>query len=1030
MNRTKSDVHHHAWVRGYQGSEKLVYGSNVASAMNPFLKKFCAGRGLEYLKVDEHWRIQDFSHDVQKFVIAPETLAVGKDIYEFLPELSDWKDSLSAVLSGQTDHFQLSKIHRGSKNQPPVYFDLWAIANDNAAPTDLSTPNQPHQLMIFLEDTTASFILEQKLAKQDKQVNFLLNKIQTDHLSIDQIIDWLGFPLFITDDSGDILKANYAAEKILKYHRNELIAININEIITDFNILSYIKNNHIVAEDDCLKYVETLCKQKTGEEIYLAFSAVLIHSEIPEIKSTYIYLGREVGNSKQMELAIRQNEAYYRLITENTNDLISRQTPEGIYLFVSDSCRSLLGYEPEEMIGCLADEFFHPEDKVPIFNSNNPLVRHRIRRQDGAYIWVETNRRLVRNPQNSKELEILAISRDISEYISAEAKLQELNETLETKVAERTAALEEVNIQFLEEIVERNRVEKTLRSSEQRLRRQSNALLELTKHRTRTGGDLHLAIQEISEVAARTLEVERASVWLYNEKKSAIVCFDLYEQSSDRHGSEMPISVSDYPQYFQALTAERILAISHVETDPRAQELAANYLVPLGIVSLLDAPIRLAGKIVGVICIEHTGSPRQWALEEENFAASLADFVALAMEESERKRAEAELQKANEELEMRVEERTAALQASNHQLRIEIQERQQATEALRVAEAKYRSIFENVTEGIFQTSPDGRFLSANPALARILGYGTPEDLMQRVTDIRNQLYIDPKRRDDFIHAIANSGAVSDFESLAYSTGGNVIWISENARAVYDEHGQILYYEGTVQDITTRKIVAEALRYQREESEQLLLNILPKPIAERLKLNESVIADSFPEVTVMFADIVGFTQLSAQISAKQLVELLNKIFSLFDQLADKHGLEKIKTIGDAYMVVGGLPTPRQDHAEAIAEMALDMQAAVVQFNHELNIPCPEPLRIRIGINSGPVVAGVIGLKKFIYDLWGDTVNTASRMESQGIPGCIQITTSTYQLLKNQDKYHFEQRGQIEVKGKGLMTTYMLTAKTSI
>jgi class 3 adenylate cyclase len=310
-----------------------------------------------------------------------------------------------------------------------------------------------------------------------------------------------------------------------------------------------------------------------------------------------------------------------------------------------------------------------------------------------------------------------------------------------------------------------------------------------------------------------------------------------------------------------------------------------------------------------------------------------------------------------------------------------------------------------------------------------LGYGNPEELIQRVTDIRNQLYIDPKRRDDFIHAIANSGAVSDFESLAYSTGGNVIWISENARAVYNENGQILYYEGTVQDITTRKIVAEALRYQREESEQLLLNILPKPIAERLKLNEVVIADSFPEATVMFADIVGFTQLSAQISAKQLVELLNQIFSLFDQLADKHGLEKIKTIGDAYMVVGGLPTPRPDHAVAIAEMALDMQAAVAQFNNELKIPCPEPLRIRIGINSGPVVAGVIGLKKFIYDLWGDTVNTASRMESQGIPGCIQITTSTYQLLKNDDKYDFAQRGPIEVKGKGLMTTYLMIAKSS-
>ncbi len=990
--------------------------------MNPVLKKFCAGRGLEYLKVDEHWRIQDFSHGVRGLAIAPETLAVGKDICEFLPELSQWKKSLSAVLTGQTDHFQLKQIHRVPPHQPPVYFDLWAFA--------FTEGNQPHELIVFLEDTTEFLLREEKLAKQDKQIDFLLNKIQTDHCSIHQLIDFLALPLLIADESGVILKANYAAAKILKYQVNELEQKNLHEIILNLNIFNYINNHHDSEDNDSLKYVETICKQKEGEEIYLAFSSGLIYSEIPGIKPIYIYLVREVINSKQMEFAIRKNEAQYRLIAENTNDLIARSTPEGIYLFVSNSVRTLLGYEPQDMIGRLADDFFHPDDDVPLINSKNPLVRHRLRRQDGSYIWVETNRRLVRNYNNPKQLEIISISRDISEYIKAEEKLQELNESLENKVAERTAALEEVNMQFLAEIVERNKVEKNLRSSEQRLRRQINALLELTKHRTRTGGDLYLAIQEINEVAARTLEVERASVWFYNDEQTAIFCFDLYEQNSGIHCSDMPVFVSDYPHYFQALNAERILAIDNVANDPITQGLAVNYLMPLGIVSLLDAPIRLAGKIVGVICIEHIGNPRQWALEEENFAASLADFVALAMEESERKRAEAELQKANEELERRVEERTAALQASNYQLRIEIQERQQATEALRVAEAKYRSIFENVTEGIFQTSPDGHFLSANPALARILGYKTPEELMQQVTDIRNQLYIDPKRRDDFVHELAKSGAVSDFESLAYSNRNNVIWISENARAVYDENGQILYYEGTVQDITTRKIVAEALRYQREESEQLLLNILPKPIAERLKLNESVIADSFPEVTVMFADLVGFTRLSAQISAKQLVELLNQIFSLFDQLADKHGLEKIKTIGDAYMVVGGLPTPRPDHAEAIAEMALDMQAAIVQFNHELKIPCPEPLRIRIGINSGPVVAGVIGLKKFIYDLWGDTVNTASRMESQGIPGCIQITASTYQLLKDRGKYHFEERGLIEVKGKGLMTTYLMKAKSSV
>jgi len=199
------------------------------------------------------------------------------------------------------------------------------------------------------------------------------------------------------------------------------------------------------------------------------------------------------------------------------------------------------------------------------------------------------------------------------------------------------------------------------------------------------------------------------------------------------------------------------------------------------------------------------------------------------------------------------------------------------------------------------------------------------------------------------------------------------------------------------------------------------NILPAPIAQRLKLQETLIADSFDEVTVLFADLVNFTELSAEISATQLVDLLNKIFSVFDRLTQKHGLEKIKTIGDAYMVVGGLPTPRPDHAEAVVEMALDMQQAITRFQRNDG----KPFHLRIGINTGPVVAGVIGTKKFAYDLWGDTVNVASRMESQGVAGSIQVTTATYKLLK--DKYVFEKRDAIAVKGKGEMITYWLTGR---
>jgi adenylate cyclase len=214
---------------------------------------------------------------------------------------------------------------------------------------------------------------------------------------------------------------------------------------------------------------------------------------------------------------------------------------------------------------------------------------------------------------------------------------------------------------------------------------------------------------------------------------------------------------------------------------------------------------------------------------------------------------------------------------------------------------------------------------------------------------------------------------------------------------------------------------EQLTAEREKSERLLLNVLPKSIADRLKQGETTIADSFPSVTVLFADLVDFTQRASQVPAAELVQSLNEIFSKFDWLAELHHLEKIKTIGDAYMVVGGLPMPRKDHAEAVAEIALDMQKVVRRISSGEGIE----FDIRIGISSGPVIAGIIGSKKFIYDLWGDTVNIASRMESLGQPGSIQVSEPTFELIK--DKYELDKRGKIEVKGKGKMTTYFLTGR---
>jgi adenylate cyclase len=218
------------------------------------------------------------------------------------------------------------------------------------------------------------------------------------------------------------------------------------------------------------------------------------------------------------------------------------------------------------------------------------------------------------------------------------------------------------------------------------------------------------------------------------------------------------------------------------------------------------------------------------------------------------------------------------------------------------------------------------------------------------------------------------------------------------------------------DIEHKNLVQE-----QERSERLILNVLPPTIAARLKTSSAIIADGFADVTVLFADIVNFTPLSDRVSPEQLVKLLDELFTDFDGLAERFDLEKIKTIGDAYMVAGGLPVERPDHAEAVAEMALEMNAAATRHA----VSAGDAFSLRIGIDTGPVVAGVIGRKKFIYDLWGDTVNTASRMESHGVPGRIHVTGRTRDRLA--DAFEMECRGEIQVKGKGPMTTYFVLGR---
>jgi class 3 adenylate cyclase len=238
--------------------------------------------------------------------------------------------------------------------------------------------------------------------------------------------------------------------------------------------------------------------------------------------------------------------------------------------------------------------------------------------------------------------------------------------------------------------------------------------------------------------------------------------------------------------------------------------------------------------------------------------------------------------------------------------------------------------------------------------------------------------------------------------------------------------EVTFFALNVLGVTTTAYVllqyfVRAREREQAKSERLLLNVLPEPVAARLKNEEGIIADLCADVTVLFADIVGFTPLADRLPAAEVVALLDRVFACWDALAAHHGVEKIKTIGDAYMVAGGVPLPRDDHAEAVAEMALAMGPELARVAAESGVA----LDVRIGIDTGPVVAGVIGRAKFIYDLWGDTVNTASRMESHAPPGAIQVTDRTYEGLCQ--RYELRPRGTIEVKGKGPMTTFLLVGR---
>ncbi len=485
--------------------------------------------------------------------------------------------------------------------------------------------------------------------------------------------------------------------------------------------------------------------------------------------------------------------------------------------------------------------------------------------------------------QGTSEIKVLSESFNRMAEMLTESfnRLEKANIELESRVQQRTSELHDSQLSL-------QRSNFLLQRREQQLRRQQKVLIDLTRNKALNLGDFIMAVQNITKAASQTLDVERVSVWLFDNTKTRLHCLDLYIRSSNTHNEADFLGAEQFPIFFAALQEKRSLAIEDVQEEEPVAELRQDYLNPLGVVSLLVSAFDLAGELTGVLMFEQIEIERYWMLEEISFASSLGELLSLGMEAQERRRVE---------------------------------------DNLRIEQMRSERLLLNVL---------------------------PKAIAERLKS--SQIY-------------------------------------------------------TPTNIPTNVVI--------NIPSEILSNSISK-----FRNSGTIVADTFEEVTVLFGDIVGFTEFASAVTATELVNMLNEIFSEFDRLVDFYGLEKIKTIGDSYMAVGGLPLPRHDHAEAIATMALEMQKTISKFiRHD-----GSSFELRIGIHTGQAVAGVIGKKKFIYDLWGDTVNIASRMESHGVAGLIQVTEVTYQLLKN--KFQFTPKRVIEIKGKGEMVTYFLTGKLEV
>ncbi|MBE9160929.1 PAS domain S-box protein [Microcoleus sp. CZ3-B2] len=572
-----------------------------------------------------------------------------------------------------------------------------------------------------------------------------------------------------------------------------------------------------------------------------------------QLRSSFVALEQTNSNLEQRvaerTAELEATEAELRALFAAMNELIIVLDSTGRYLKIAPTNMSLLYKPAEELVGKTIGEMF-PQATADNFTSH---IRAALETQQTISIEYD-------------------LTIDEREVCFA-ASISPLSETSVILVAR--------------DITEKKRAESLRRMRQKQLLTQNTVLVELARNKVLYRGNLQVALRQITEAAARTLNAEGAGAWLYDEGRSKLQCLDQFWCSNQQHSQGVEIAAADYPAYFKALEEDRTIAADNALSDIRTRELATSYFAENGITSTLDAPVRLGGQTVGVICIEQVGSVRHWTVEEQNFAASLADLVSLAIEASDRDRTQ---------------------------------------NALRQAEQKYRSIFENAVEGIFQTTPEGRFLSVNPALARIYGYATPEELTSNLTNIRQQAYVNPKQRQKFMQVMQECGQISGFESEVYRVDGSIIWISESARAVCSADGEVLYYEGSVEDISDRKVFENALQVALEAAEA----------ASTAK--SAFLANMSHELRTPLNAIIGYSEMlqeeTEELGYDEITPDLDKI-----RTSGRHLLSLINDILDISKIEAGrmdLYLETFDIAALIEEVADTATPLIEKNNNTLNL----------------------------------------------------------------------------------------------